>query len=100
MLGVFKSGKFWIGVGCFAGGLFATSKVARKIAVKGMAAGMKAKDNVVVGWNNIKEEAGDIYEEAKEEAASKADNGAEELAPVKLSRPKAVKGKTTKKSKK
>ena len=40
MLGILKSGKFWIGVGCFAGGVFATSKVARKIAVKGMAAGI------------------------------------------------------------
>ena len=100
MLEIFKSGKFWIGVGCFAGGIFAGSKAARKIAVKGMAAGMKAKDNVVAGWNNIKEEATDIYEEAKEEAASGADNDAEATAPVKASQPKTVKGKTTKKSKK
>ncbi len=100
MLGIFKSGKFWIGVGCFAGGVFAGSKAARKIAVKGMAAGMKAKDNVVAGWNNIKEEATDIYEEAKEEAASQADDETEEIAPVKVSRQKAVKGKTTKRAKK
>ena len=82
MLGVFKNPKFWIGVGCFAGGLFVTSKVARKIAVKGIAAGMKTKDGIVAGWNNIKEEAEDIYEEAKEEVASEADDEALEPAPV------------------
>ncbi len=74
MVNIFKSPKFWIGIGCFAGGLFATSKCARKIAVKGMSAGMQVKDNIVTGWENVKEEATDLYEEAKEEAASKADD--------------------------
>ena len=79
MLGIFKSAKFWIGVGAFAGGLFATSKCARKLAVKSVAAGLQTKDNLVAGWENIKEEANDLYEEAKEEAASKADDKVEEL---------------------
>ena len=74
MVGFLKSAKFWIGVGCFAGGLFATSKCARKVAVKGMAAGMQVKDNIKTGWENVKEEAADIYEEAKEEIAAQADD--------------------------
>ena len=74
MIGLFKNAKFWIGVGCFAGGLFATSKCARKIAVKGLATGMQVKDNIKTGWENVKEEATDLYEEAKEEVASKADD--------------------------
>lgn len=73
MINIFKNAKFWIGVGCFAGGLFATSKCARKIAVRGMAAGMQARDNIRAGWENVKEEANDLYEEAKEEIAAKAD---------------------------
>jgi len=73
MLGLFRSGKFWIGAGLFALGIFASSKTARDMVVKGMAAGMKAKDNIAAGWSNIKEDARDIYEEAKEEAASQAD---------------------------
>ena len=80
MISIFKSAKFWIGVGCFAGGLFATSKCARKIAVKGMAAGMQVKDNIRTGWDNIKEEANDLYEEAKEEIAAKSDETEEEIA--------------------
>ena len=76
MLGIFKNAKFWIGVGAFAGGLFVTSKCARKIAVKGMAAGMQTRDNIKAGWDNVKEEANDIYEEAKEEVAAKADGTA------------------------
>ena len=83
MVNIFKSAKFWIGVGCFAGGLFATSKCARKIAVKSMAAGLQVKDNIKSGWDNVKEEANDIYEEAKEEAASQADDDVEiEAAPA------------------
>lgn len=73
MLGIFKNAKFWIGVGAFAGGLFVTSKCARKIAVKSMAVGMQTRDNIKAGWENVKEEANDIYEEAKEEVAANAD---------------------------
>ena len=72
MVSIFKNAKFWIGVGCFAGGVFATTKLARKIAVKGMAAGLQVKDNIKAGWENVKEEAGDLYEDAKEEAAAEA----------------------------
>ena len=73
MIGIFKNAKFWIGVGCFAGGVFATTKLARKIAVKGVAAGLQVKDNIKAGWENVKEEANDLYEDAKEEAAAEAD---------------------------
>ena len=68
MLNIFKNAKFWIGVGGLATGLFVTSKCARKIAVKGLACGMQTRDNIKAGWENIKEEANDIYEEAKQEA--------------------------------
>ena len=71
MVNIFKSAKFWIGVGGVAAGIFATSKCARKIAVKSMAAGMQTRDNIKAGWESIKEEAEDLYEEAKEEAAAK-----------------------------
>lgn len=71
MVGIFKSAKFWIAVGGIATGMFATSKCARKIAVKSLACGMQTRDNIRAGWNNIKEEANDLYEEAKEEAAEK-----------------------------
>ena len=81
MLNILKNPKLWIGIGCFAGGLFATSKCARKIAVKGMAAGMQTRDNIKAGWQNVKDEANDIYEEAKEEVASKADD-TEEVRPA------------------
>lgn len=69
MLSIFKNAKFWIGVGGVAVGAFATSKCARKLAVKGMACGMQTRDNIKAGWESIKEEANDIYEEAKQEAA-------------------------------
>ncbi len=82
MLNILKNPKLWIGVGCFAGGLFVTSKCARKIVVKGMAAGMQTRDNIKAGWENVKEEANDIYEEAKEEVASKADDTAAAAQPA------------------
>ena len=71
MVSIFKNAKFWIAVGGIATGMFATSKCARKLAVKGIAAGMKTRDDIKTGWENIKEEATDLYEEAKEEAAVK-----------------------------
>ncbi len=98
MIGIFKNAKFWIGVGCFAGGLFATSKCARKIAVKSMAAGMQVKDNIKTGWENVKEEAADLYEDAKEEAAAMADGSlGEEIAPAPKKAAKAIKVTTKKK---
>ena len=100
MLGVFKNAKFWIGVGCFAGGVFATSKAARKLVVKGMATGMKTKDTIVAGWNNVKEEAGDLYDEAKEEAAALADDENTEITPVQSAAVKISRGKTSAKAKK
>lgn len=70
MLNIFKSAKFWIGVGGVAAGIFASSKCARKIAVKSIACGMQTRDNIKAGWDSIKEEANDIYEEAKQESAA------------------------------
>lgn len=90
MFNIFKNAGFWIGIGGFAAGMFVTSKCARKIAVKSMAAGMKARDGVKTGWDNIKEEASDIYEEAKEEAAAKADDDIEEAAPAEVKAAKAA----------
>ena len=72
MAGIFKNAKFWIAVGGVATGMFATSKCARKLAVKGIACGMQTRDNIKAGWDSIKEEANDIYEEAKEEAAARS----------------------------
>lgn len=69
MTNPFKSAKFWLFVGGTAAGLFAKSKTARKACVNGLAAGMQLKDNVSAGLQNIKEEAQDIYEDAKRKAA-------------------------------
>lgn len=65
MANILKDGRFWIGVGGLAVGLFACSKPARKLAVNTVACGMSTKDKITEGWANIKEEAADIYEEAK-----------------------------------
>ena len=73
---ILKDARLWIGLGGVAVGLFASSKAARKLAVKTVACGMKTKDRVNEGWTNIKEEATDIYEEAKAQNAP-ADEDAE-----------------------
>ena len=51
-----------IGAGVFA---FLKTKKAREIAVKGVAGSMIIKDKVMEGVINIKEDAEDIYAEAK-----------------------------------
>lgn len=44
-----------------AGKLFLTSKTAHNLAVKGLAAGMKAQKDAMEKLTNIKEEATDLY---------------------------------------
>ncbi|MCL2217640.1 MAG: DUF1490 domain-containing protein [Defluviitaleaceae bacterium] len=61
---------------CFAGGVIATlvgahavkSGKARKLAVKGLAAGMVLQKQAYEGFQNIKEEAADLCLEAAKEA--------------------------------
>ena len=64
-----KSTKFWLFVGGAAAGLFARSKTARRACVNGIAAGLQMKDQMAAGLQNMKEEAQDIYEDAKRKAA-------------------------------
>lgn len=53
----------------FVGGMIAASAVksntARKLAVNTMAKGMEIKDNAQYGYNKMRDEAENIYEEAK-----------------------------------
>lgn len=44
------------------------SETARNLCVKGLAAGMRMKDEALEKFNNIKEEAADIYHDAKKKA--------------------------------
>ncbi|GBU23365.1 hypothetical protein R80B4_03282 [Fibrobacteres bacterium R8-0-B4] len=46
---------------------FLKSKVARKIAVRGVAEGLRLKSDALRNFEEIREEAQDIYEEAKRE---------------------------------
>ena len=73
MSNLLKNAKFWIFIGGTAAGLFARSKADRKACVNGLAAGMQLKDNVAAELQNIKEEAQDIYEDAKRKAAGEGD---------------------------
>ena len=73
MSNLLKSAKFWLFVGGAAAGLFARSKTARKVCVNSIAAGMQARDSVAAGVQNLKEEAQDIYEDAKRKAAGEGD---------------------------
>lgn len=68
---------FWLFVGGTAAGLFVRTKACRKLAVNAVASGMMAKDCVNEGIENIKEEANDIYEDAKKKKAE-ADAAKEE----------------------
>ena len=44
------------------------SETSRKLCVKGLAAGMKLRDDAIETFHNIKEEAADIYHDAKKKA--------------------------------
>lgn len=46
------------------------SEKARQLCVKGMAYGMRARDNALQTFQNIKEEAVDIYHDAKNQAGT------------------------------
>lgn len=80
-----KSNRHW----CFIGGIAAAvigskvlkSEKTREACVKGIAAGMKFKKNAEASIQNMKEDAQDICNDAREEAARAEDSeceGAEE----------------------
>ncbi|MDR3119749.1 MAG: DUF6110 family protein [Clostridiales bacterium] len=52
------------------GGAFVKSKAAHKLAVKGVVGSLRLKDDAVRKFETIREEAQDVYEEAKREADS------------------------------
>ena len=67
---IFTRPGFWVFVSGLATGLFVKSKACRKVCVNTMAAGMIAKDKSAEGAANLKDEAMDIYEEAKTKKAA------------------------------
>ena len=69
MSNLLKNWKFWCFVGGVATGVFSRSKTARKACVNGLAKGMLLKDSASEALQNMKDEAQDIYEEAKSKAA-------------------------------
>ena len=82
MKGMFGSAKFWMFVGGTAAGIFLKSRSSRKVAVHALAGGMIARDKVMEGVTNIREDAMDLYEDAKRKAnekrAAQENAGAEE----------------------
>lgn len=68
------SKKAWVFVGGIAAGLLlppiVKSRAARRAAVCVTAKGMRLKDDAVAAYNTIKEDAQDVYAEAKEQAGS------------------------------
>lgn len=74
-MGILTSKKLWAFVGGIAAGLalkpIVTSKCVRKAAVGVVAKGMEMKDGAKSACEQIKEDAQDVYAEAK----SKARNG-------------------------
>lgn len=69
MSSIVKNWKLWCFAGGVAAGIFARSKTARKACVNGIAKGMLLKDSAAEVLQNIRDEAQDIYEEAREKAA-------------------------------
>ena len=67
---MFENKKLWMYIGGAVAGMFVKSKTARKIAVKGVACGMQTKDAVSAEIQSMKEDATDIYEEAKAKVAA------------------------------
>lgn len=89
MLGIFKNQKFWCVVagaaGVVAGEKLVKSKKARKLAVNGLAKGMKLKYDAEEVFQSIKDEAEDVCYDARQKAVQddteipeKADNGSVE----------------------
>lgn len=70
---MFENKKLWAFIGGAAAGLFLRGKTARKIAVNGIACGMQTRDKINAEIQSVKEDAADIYEEAKEKAGSEED---------------------------
>lgn len=66
---IFKSKALWTFVGGMAtalvGAKFAKSDKARELAVHSMASTMKMKDDAMATFESLKEDAQDIYHEAK-----------------------------------
>lgn len=59
---------FGIGaVTALAAAAFSSSKSAHRLAVRGVAGGLKLKDDILQKVETIREEAADIYEEARRE---------------------------------
>lgn len=73
-MGFLKNYKFLLFAGGFvtalAGKKFIKSKTARKLAVEGMAAGMKLQKDALETFHNIKEEATDMLHDAAEKEES------------------------------
>ena len=74
MSSMMKNWKFWCFAGGVAAGIFARSKTARKACVNGMAKVMLLKDSAAEVLQNLKDEAQDIYEEAKAKAAEEKES--------------------------
>lgn len=75
MKDLFKNKLLWSFVGgvaaTVAGSKFAKSDCARKAAVKSVATGMQLKDQVLVSYDTIVEDAKDIYAEVKSKKEAK-----------------------------
>lgn len=73
VLTFFAKKKVWAFVGGVAAGLIlpplVKSKTARKAAVSVVAKGMNLKDDAKTAYESIKEDAQDVYAEAKQKAA-------------------------------
>ncbi len=78
MLKCFKNKNFWCAVGGAAaviiGKKIITSPTTRKLAVTGLAKGMKLQYDAKEAFQNIKDEASDICYDAKTEAGIGADD--------------------------
>lgn len=79
----YKNKKMWTFVGGMAtaviGSKVLKAPCTREACVKGIAAGMKLKNDAAATIQNIKEDAQDICNDAREKAAAAEDNeGAEE----------------------
>ncbi|MDR1604280.1 MAG: DUF6110 family protein [Gracilibacteraceae bacterium] len=60
------------GAATILGGKLLKSRQARQAAVQVMAGGLKLQDSIMTAFESIKEEAQDIYAEAKQSAAAEA----------------------------
>lgn len=81
MLKCFKNEKLWCVIGGAAavvvGKKIATAKTTRKLAVSGLAKGMKLQSDAKEAFQNMKDEASDICYDAKTEAGINTEEEAE-----------------------